>query len=76
MDLILSPAEIQIKNWKPDVSKIMQHFQDFDNEGFDTSKYLFDIVQNSKLSFMQCKEVFLFGLKYTEVPGIKLGYTI
>ena len=64
--LILSPAEIQMNNWKPDTTNIMQQFQDFDNEGFDVSKILFDIVQNSKLRFSQCKEVFLFGLQFTE----------
>ena len=65
-DLILSQAELQMTTWKPDSTKNMQQFQDFDNEGFDVSKILFDIVQNSKLRFMQCKEVFLFGLKYSE----------
>ena len=39
-DLILSPAEIQMNNWKPDVTNIMQQFQDFDNEGFNVSKIL------------------------------------
>ena len=68
-DLILSQAELQMTTWKPDSTKIMQQFQDFDNEGFDVSKILFDIVQNSKLRFMQCKEVFLFGLKYSESTG-------
>ena len=58
VDLILSPAEVQMSNWKPDATNIMQKFQDFDNEGFDVSKILFDIVQNSKLHFMQCKQVF------------------
>ena len=62
MDLILSPAEIQMNNWKPNVLNIIQQFQDFDNEGFDISKILFDIVQNSKMRFKLCKEVFLLGL--------------
>jgi len=30
------------------------------------SKCLFDIVQNSKLHFITCQEVFLFGLKFTD----------
>ena len=30
------------------------------------SKCLFDVVQNSKLRFITCPEVFLFGLKFTE----------
>ena len=38
VDLILSPAEIQMNNWKPGVTNIMQLFQDFDNKGFDASK--------------------------------------
>ena len=53
-------------NWKPEASKIMQQFQDYDNEGFNVSKCLFDIVQNSKLRFMTCQEMYLFGLKYTD----------
>ena len=65
-DLILSPAEIQMDTWKPDANNIMQQFRDFDNEGFDVSKCLFDVLQNSKLRFMNCREVFLFGLKFSE----------
>ena len=68
-DLILSPAEIQMNNWKPDATKIMQQFQDYDNEGFGVSKILFAVVQNSKLCFMTCREVLLFGLKYTDSPS-------
>ena len=56
-----------MNNWKPaDTTNIMQQFQDFDNEGFDVSKILFDIVQNLKLRFSQCREVFVFGLQFTE----------
>ena len=69
MNLILSRAETQMDNWKPAATKIMQEFQDFDNEGFDVSKCLFDVVQNAKLRFMTCKEVFLFGLDFTESPS-------
>ena len=54
-DLILSPAETQMDTWKPDANKIMQQFRDFDNEGFDVSKCLFDVLQNSKLRYMSCK---------------------
>ena len=43
----------------------MQQFQDYDNDDFDMSRCLFDVVQNSKLRFMTCQEVFLFGLKFT-----------
>ena len=64
--LILSSAEIQMDNWKPEGKKIMQQFQDYDNEGSDVSKCLFDILQNSKLRFMACQEMYLFGLKYTD----------
>ena len=47
----------------------MQQFADYDNEGYDIKTCLFDIVQNSKMSFYQCKEVWLFGLKFTESPS-------
>ena len=53
-------------NWKPVATKIMQKFQDFDNEGVDVSKCLFDVVQNSKLRFLTCREIFLFGLNFTD----------
>ena len=69
VNLILSKAEIQMDNWKPVATKIMQEFQDFDNEGFDVSKCLFDVVQNSKLRFMTCREIFLFGLNFTDSPS-------
>ena len=52
--------------WKRLASTIMQQFQDYDNDGFDMSRCLFDVVQNSKLRFMTCPEVFLFGLKFTD----------
>ena len=57
-DLILSPAETQMDTGKPDANRIMQQFRDFDNEGFDVSECLFDVLQNSKLCFMSCREVF------------------
>ena len=44
-NLILTSAEIQMDTLKPDATNIMQLFQDFDNEGFDVSKLLFDISQ-------------------------------
>ena len=44
--------------WKPNVQNIMQQFQDFDNKGYDIKNYLFNIVQNSKMHFNQCREVF------------------
>ena len=55
-----------MNTWRPEATKIMQQFFDFDNEGFVVSKCLFDIVQNSKLCLMTCKEVYLFQLKYTD----------
>ena len=47
----------------------MQQFQDFDNAGYDIKNCLFDIVQNSKLCYNQCKKVFLIGLRFTEAPS-------
>ena len=46
-NLILTPALAKIKmdTWKPDATNIMQLFQDFNNEEFDVSKLLFDILQ-------------------------------
>ena len=67
--LILLPAAIQMNTWKPIAQNIMQQFQDFDNEGYDIKTCLYDIVQNSKMRFNQCKEVFLFGLKFTAAPS-------
>ena len=58
-----------MNTWKPNTQNIMQQFQDFDNEGYDIKNCLFDIVQNSKMRFNQCKEVLLFGLKFTEAPS-------
>ena len=52
VDLILTRTEKQMDTWKPIATKIMQEFQDFDNEGFDVTKCLFNVVQNSKLRFM------------------------
>ena len=69
-DLILSIAEVQMTSWKPDIKGIMQQFQEYDNEGYNISRCLFDVVQNSKLRFITCSEVFLFGLNYTESPSI------
>ena len=61
-DLVLSIAENQITSWSPDIKGIMQQFLEYDNEGYNISKCLFDVEQNSKLHFMTCGEVFLFGL--------------
>ena len=69
-NLILSIAEVQMTSWKPDIKGIMQQFQEYDNEGYNISRCLFDVVQNSKLRFITCSEVFLFGLNYTESPSI------
>ena len=59
-----------MNNLKPNVMNIMQQVQDFDNEGYDIKNCLFDIVQNSKMRFNLCKEVFLFGLKFTDAPSV------
>ena len=48
MHLILSKGEIQMSNWKHNATKIMQEFQDDNNEGIDFSKCLFNIVLKSK----------------------------
>ena len=55
-DLILSIAENQITSWSPDIKGIMQQFQEYDNEGYNISKCLFDVEQGSKLHFMTCSE--------------------
>ena len=44
-DLPVTLAENQMDTWKPVASTIMQQFQDYDNEGFDMSRCLFDVVQ-------------------------------
>ena len=69
-DLILSPAEEQMTIWKPDANKIMQQFQEYNNDGYDITRCLGDVVQSSKLRFTNCSEVHLFGLKFTESPSI------
>ena len=69
-DFILTPAEIQRDTWKPDTIKITQLFQNFNNEGFDVSKLLFDIFQCSKLRYIQNKEIHLFVLKFTESMSV------
>ena len=76
MNLILSRAETHMYNWEPGATKIMQEFQDFDNEGFDISTYLFDVVQNAKLRYMTCKEVFLFGLDFKASPSAAIMPTL
>ena len=48
-DLILAIAEIQMTSWKPDIQGIMQQFQEYDNEGYNIYRCLFDVVQNSEL---------------------------
>ena len=69
-DLILSPAEEQMNSWKPDANKIMQQFQEYNNDGYDIQRCLGDVVASSKLRFTNCSEVHLFGLKFTESPSI------
>ena len=69
LDLILSPAEIQMDTWKPNVQTVMHQFQEFDNEGYDINNVAFDVVQNSKARYNQDKSVRLFGLQFTELPS-------
>ena len=68
VDLILSLPKFKY-TWKPNVQNVMQQFQDFDSERYDIKNCHFDIVQNSKLRFNQCKEVSLFGQRFTEAPS-------
>ena len=76
VNLILSRAETHMHNWEPAATKIMQKFQDFDSEGFDISTCLFDVVQNAKLRYMTCKEVFLFGHDFQESPSVAIMPTL
>ena len=55
-DLVLSIAENQIPSWSPDIKGTMQQFQEYENEGYNISRCLFDVEQNSKLRFMTCSE--------------------
>ena len=48
-DLILSITKNQMTSWKPDIKGIMQQFQEYDNEGYNIYRCLFDVVQNSEL---------------------------
>ena len=57
--LILSKGEIQMSNWKHNATKIMQEFQDDNNEGIDFSKCLFNIVLKSKCNFHDLQNNFL-----------------
>ena len=68
-DLTLSYTEVLMNNWKPMIQTLMQQFAEFDNEGYDIKAVLYDIVQNSKMRYLNCKEVFLFGLEFTESPS-------
>ena len=43
VDLTLSPAEVQMNNWKPIVQNIMQQFADYDNESYDIKTCLYGI---------------------------------
>ena len=69
IDLTLSYTETLMNNWKPVVQTIMQQFEEFDNEGYDIRLVLYDIVQNSKARYYQCKEIHLFGLDFSESPS-------
>ena len=69
IDLTLSYTEVLMNSWKPVTQTIMQQFEEFDNEGYDIRLVLYDIVQNSKARYTQCKEIHLFGLEFTESPS-------
>ena len=68
-DLTLSYTEVLMNNWKPIIQTIMQQFAEFDNAGYDIRLVLYDIVQNSKARFIQCNQVHLYGLVFTESPS-------
>ena len=68
-DIPLSDTEVLMDCWKPILQTLMQQFLEFDNEGYDIKSVLYDIVQNSKMRYINCKQVFLFGLEFTESPS-------
>ena len=68
-DIPLSDTEVLMDCWKPVIQTLMQQFLEFDNEGYDIKSVLYDIVQNSKMRYINCKQVFLFGLDFTESPS-------
>ena len=68
-DLTLSFTECLMNNWKPTIQTIMQQFAEFDNEGYDIRLVLYDIVQNAKARYYQCKEIHLFRLEFSESPS-------
>ena len=49
VDLTLSPAEVQMNNWKTIVQNIMQQFGDYDNEGYDIKTCLYGISLQSRV---------------------------
>ena len=49
VDLTLSPAEVQMNNWKPIVQNIMQQFADYENEGYDIKTCLCGISLKSRV---------------------------
>ena len=68
-DIPLSDTELLMDCWKPILQTLMQQFLEFDNEGYDIKSVLYDIVQNSKMRYISCKKIFLFGLEFTESPS-------
>ena len=69
IDLILLFTECLMNSWKPVIQIIMQQFAEFDNKGYDIKLVLYNIVQNSKAHYFQCKEIHLYGLEFTESPS-------
>ena len=74
MDLILTRAENQVDTWKPDGTKIMQEFQgltmkiSMERNAFLMMSRTLNYV--SKLCVLSCREVFLFGLEFTDQPSV------
>ena len=58
VDLILSPAEIQMDTWKPNVQNVIQQFQDFDNEGYAYQKLSLRYCAKFKTALQQLQGSF------------------
>ena len=80
--LILSKAEIKMNSWKHNATKIMQEFQDYDNESIDVCKCFFDIEQNiwgiteSAFQTIQFSHVFRQRINWQEIRGFLISYWI
>ena len=74
MDLILSPAEIQMNTWKPNVYIIIiQQFQDFDNEGYDIKNCLWITIEDGEDKCdIDIYEVWGWGCRGGGVGGVRV----